>query len=480
MPRAQSAIEFMSGYGFVFLIIAIALALLFIFSSIPQTVLPTQCSFLSGFSCTDAIYTNTVHGSALLITAIDTQPGIVNISGFSGYINFAPSYTGVCAPNVAVAGQVVYCTANFTFKPKLGNIYSGSFKIAANYCANGSSNLTTAQCQTSATYTYGGNVRAQSFFFPLSGVWQLPVNVINSQSSGVPPQGQIMIKFTPSTYGTYERSDLGNIRFYSGAKELNSWCESNCTSSATSNAIFWIKIPQGIPANTNTLVNIYFLPTSIEYDGIFAGEAPQLSQSYAQYDNGQNVFNFYDNFNGQSLNTNIWSLNGATATVSNGLTYNAPQAGNYNYMTALAYLNVPYTIDYYGNSPSTGYQGFYFNIQSAAANANAYLLQISPTGATDNFYTYISGSYSNKATWSPSSDGLTHVRTLQVGPADVPVTYQIGYVTTESLSSMPSTYVSGYFGPRSYGDNVFWQWVRVRAYVAVMPTTSFGSVAKIG
>ncbi|MEM3841669.1 MAG: hypothetical protein QXN59_03185 [Candidatus Micrarchaeaceae archaeon] len=40
--KAQSALEFMSTYGFVFLILAIVIAVLYFFLSLPKTIVPPQ------------------------------------------------------------------------------------------------------------------------------------------------------------------------------------------------------------------------------------------------------------------------------------------------------------------------------------------------------------------------------------------------------------------------------------------------------
>ncbi|HVC58283.1 MAG TPA: hypothetical protein VND15_02305 [Candidatus Acidoferrales bacterium] len=490
MPKAQSAIEFMSGYGFVFLIIAIALAMLFLFSSVPATVLPTQCNFLSGFSCTDAIYTNTPTGSSLFLTAVDTQPGIVNISAFSGYINFIPSNTGACAPAVATSGQVVYCTANFTFRPKLGNIYSGSFKATANYCAGGASNLSTAPCPVNSitAFTYGGNVRAQSSFLPLTGVWQLPVNVINSQSSPVQQQGQIMISFQPLTYNAYEKSDLGNIRFYSGAKELNSWCEYNCTSSSAINTLFWIKLPQGIPANTNTVISMYFMPKTVEYDGIFAGEAPQLSQSYAQYDNGGHIFNGYTTFGGLSALPAGWT-NQVSTIAFNPTNMNIMQAsGSTNeavYTTSLySQAQDPFVLDMLlGTTSSSWFAG------------NVGLAPVIVGSACSDYATgtwYYTGTIFAYATGNCGVSDGTPITTYTTS-TNYLVT--MSYVSATNINdainygaSQSSNYAQGAYNYLSFqvnpnqGSNFNVYWVRYRAYPpnGVMPTTSFGTTSKVG
>ena len=147
----------------------------------------------------------------------------------------------------------------------------------------------------------------------------ISVNVINLQSTATGTDFQQMIYFNPSSYSSYEASDLGNIRFYNGNNELYSWCESGCTSTS-SNAVFWINTGSlNIGPNSYATVNMTFEPTSTEYDGVYAGEAPQLSSSYAEYDNGANVFTKYENFAGTTLWSGISTISGASITQNNGL-----------------------------------------------------------------------------------------------------------------------------------------------------------------
>jgi hypothetical protein len=49
------------------------------------------------------------------------------------------------------------------------------------------------------------------------------------------------------------------------------------------------------------------LTTSL-FNNVNTGEAPQLSSTYAEYDDGANIFNFYDNFAGTVLNTSKWNI----------------------------------------------------------------------------------------------------------------------------------------------------------------------------
>jgi hypothetical protein len=131
-------------------------------------------------------------------------------------------------------------------------------------------------------------------------VYYLPINIINNQGTGTGQNFQQLVTFDAVQYQQAETQNLGNVRFYYGNTELYSWCESGCSSLSPS-ATFWVKIPNGIGAHSTTTINLTFGPSAnspINYDGVYAGEAPQLSPTYAQYDNGANVFNFYDNFVG--------------------------------------------------------------------------------------------------------------------------------------------------------------------------------------
>ena len=186
-----------------------------------------------------------------------------------------------------------------------------------------------------------GTVNDNFLIYPRSGPNEpsnaksdyISVSVKNGGTSSTPSNFQQMVYFNPSlsSYSGYLASDLGNIRFYAGQNELYSWCESGCTSSST-NAVFWVNLGSTvIPAGNTIAINATLLSTSTEYDGVYAGEAPQLSPTYAEYDNGASVFNFYDNFKGTSLNTNKWPIYASDGTsgsqseitVNNGLTLTA-------------------------------------------------------------------------------------------------------------------------------------------------------------
>src|SRR2546426_10196386 len=135
----------------------------------------------------------------------------------------------------------------------------------------------------------------------------VPITLTNSQGSATPTTFQQKVTWNPSSYSSYEASDLGNIRFCSDSAcvtTLFAWLEScapSCTTSATS-ASAWVKLTSAIAGSGGTkTIYMVFQATTVGFDGNFWGEAPTIPGTYGQNDNGANVFTFYDNFAGTSL-----------------------------------------------------------------------------------------------------------------------------------------------------------------------------------
>ncbi len=133
--------------------------------------------------------------------------------------------------------------------------------------------------------------------------------------SGVPKgngtyQQLITIK-DPSKYGI--NANGSNIAFYDGSNqtELYAW-EQNINSTAIQ---VWVKNYNG--SSTIDMRVLPFNKNLFNATG-YLGEAPQLSSTYAEYDNGRYVFSYYWNFSGTSLPSG-WNANGVNYNVSNGL-----------------------------------------------------------------------------------------------------------------------------------------------------------------
>ncbi len=88
---------------------------------------------------------------------------------------------------------------------------------------------------------------------------------------------------------------------------LPAWVESNATNSST-NTTVWVRLPASIPAGGSYTAYLDIVGNDVMSASGPTGEAPQLSPRYGEYDNGAGVFNFYDNFAGNSL-SNAWNDN---------------------------------------------------------------------------------------------------------------------------------------------------------------------------
>ena len=175
----------------------------------------------------------------------------------------------------------------------------------------------------------------------------------------------IALRNTMSTAtGTYQQlvridstkfSDLINSNWTNGVPyyaangtPVYGWLEANA-SNASANTLLWLKVAS-IPANGWTNVSIGFGPKdwfNLSATGYF-GEAPELSSTYGEFDNGAKVFNFYDNFSGNTLSS-LWKVDGTWEyKVNNGFSINATPGGGTGIVsnTTFAY---PAVEDFYGN-----------------------------------------------------------------------------------------------------------------------------------
>ncbi len=387
--KAQSAMEYLMTYGWAILIVAIVLAALFslgVFSS--GALIGTTCIASPGFLCSVPIVQGTTFtatlgqstGSTWTNTVFCFVPnGSPSPSSCSGY----PSSTA----NTLLSGQTE--THSFTIDSSSS---SDSGSIWAQYSTDGYSGLMSELAIVTIkglTATPSSSSSSSSSFALPSGVtYYANVVITNSQSTATPAPFQQEVQIPESDYSNYISYNgvSANFEFfYNGGSVIPAWIESNSSGTLT----VWLNLANGIPASNSITVYIGFAPettnllSSSGTSGI--GEAPQLSPSYAEYDDGASVFNFYDNFAGTSLNTNKWTSgtsSGGTITVNNGitLTYSSSSSGG-------AWIASTYTLtqsdnviwetnfNMYGTSNFNDVRSrFYFweNGQTGIADNNAY------------------------------------------------------------------------------------------------------------
>jgi hypothetical protein len=304
----------------------------------------------------------------------------------------------------------------------------------------------------------------------------VPITIANNQSIAVTPGFQQMITFNPSNpaYALNESPDLGNLRFYQGSNELYSWCESGCSSSSKS-AVFWIYLPNGIAAYGSATINLKFESASTEYDGVYAGEAPQLSPSYAQYDNGNTVFpSFYQDFSGTSCPSyDSGSCSGSQfPVVDNGISVAAPAFGTSFIGYSTGAFQVPGVLEIYGSISSSGTS--YFSAIGLASLKSSGVIYNAAGGCQMGATT---------ALFHTGPPGGNNVYSIELGTPSSNLFTLIGQYNYNSgpeatLADCPVQTDSRLELYAQNSGTVQAQWMRVRAYPpnGAMPTTSFSGI----
>ncbi len=162
---------------------------------------------------------------------------------------------------------------------------------------------------------------------PTNIIYYVQVALANGQTSNTPAPFQQTITVNSLTYNAYEANDLSNIEFfYTNGTIVPSWLESGNSNTVT-NTIYWLNITKGIPASSNAIVYMGFAGTSINlFNTQTTGEAPQLSGTYGQYDDGVNVFDYYRVAPASTAGWTVAGTAGATASAPTGSHFSTQDA----------------------------------------------------------------------------------------------------------------------------------------------------------
>jgi hypothetical protein len=344
-----------------------------------------------------------------------------------------------------------------------------------------------------------------------SNVSCVPITITNTQSSATPTTFQQKITWNPSSYTSYEASDLGNIRFYSDsnlATPLYAWleiCTPSLNNTATS-ATAWVKLASQIAGNGGTqTIYMTFLSNTTSFDGNYWGDAPDLSATYGAYDNGVNIFNAY--FNGNTATSNFSVYAGDTLAKATGIsgpggtTINAIRvtgstgshlpAFSFNkaisntaliaessFSLASGYTgaetgavglvdNATATSIRNGISADMGFNSVYFN--QAYEIAGAVTMPVNQNGTSTTSWVYASVTYPGSAASSWSAYIAPQLYSVTGGYS--------GTVSNNPLSSAGSLFLGQISGTSAI--SVCYNFVRARTHPPnnVMPSVSFGGVS---
>ena len=350
----------------------------------------------------------------------------------------------------------------------------------------------------------GGIHSVHALSFPAGITNYVALNISNSQTSATPNPFQQMISVTSSDSGwtyinTNQTTAFGeNVEFfYSNGTIIPSWLESY----TSGHAIWWVKTGS-IAANSKLTIYMGFASkTTNLFNTNDVGEAPQLSSTYAEYDNGANIFDLYINGNTPTSDFTISSGSGTisqtTSTFSNGQTINVLKFALGSGGTgAFAYYNVNtlphsnYIFETSTASDGSDYAGIYSLADTDTASNNA--IGVETQYGTDyvslNWVSSgtITGPYdiqgSQTSAWryfwmTATTSGSTYIG------ASAPQLYSTsgGYSITSSANPYSSITSNVYLVIWQGGGYWLINWLRVRAYPpnGVMPSVSFGSVQQV-
>jgi hypothetical protein len=397
---------------------------------------------------------------------------------------YASNGIGTSCANSYPLGTVVTVNA----VPNSGNVFSGWAGTGAG-SYTGPSNPANAVVNGIVTET--ASFTAQNY---------VPITLTNSQGSATSSGFQQMLNIPTGTYSAYINPAWNNVEFTASAPigaagnvPLYAWIENNALGSSANTPV-WVNLGSNtVPAGGGLTIYMNFLPSNVMTSNTaYTGEAPQMyggsyaQASYGQYDNGNSVFGFYDNFIGSALNTNRWTVeSGIAPTISNSLKLTA-NTGTWSWTEETKTAFNPQTnildVDSYDTVLGTGgnaYDGQVCWMGTALATPDYELLNDYSTSkyglgnyngaagtASDFSGTLSTSSYNLFSVWASSS--ATYA-TANYG-SQVSAS---GTGFTSSTSLYPS------LGIYETGSALYVQYIRVRAMPpsGVMPSAAFGGVA---
>ena len=312
---------------------------------------------------------------------------------------------------------------------------------------------------------------------PPNIIYQAPITIYNNQSVATPDPFQQLLQLNESTYNGYitYNGTVANFEFsYSNNTIIPAWIEGN--NSGILNIFINII---SIPANSQLTIYIDFasLTTNLlsNSGATGIGEAPQLSPTDGQYDDGARVFEYYQNFGGLSAMPSGWSANYPTFNPTN-IEFNSQATGNGFSMglnSLPSSLSSTTTVwDFYGS--------IYGTVESQTASTD------SSPGYTS--YGFIEGKNSNSVIYFSNANtafygntGYTDtnnnkVYTMQLNSAtsvEMFINYTLIYSTTSAASAPISDF---YF--TAYQSTTYYFWFDTRSLPpnGVMPSVSYGAV----
>ena len=342
----------------------------------PSPTLPSGCTLQQDANegtYAQAFIANCIVSSSNSITI---SPGVASSMALAAFV--FPPYTVTLDDNPSAGGSVSLGGSTYTNgqaaqiigTTTLNAIAASGYAFSSWSVSNSNASIASSSSANTFVTIEGNTVITASYIVPappcLTGTapstvpsglaYYSELCLQNSQSSATGNNFQEEINLTESNaiYGSYIAYNgvLANFEyFYSNGTIAPAWIEGNSLGKLTT----WMELNPSI-AGSSDYNSIYVgfasastnLLSSSGTSGI--GEAPNITTTYAQYDDGRKVFPFYDNFAGTTLNSTLWTASTSNYTVSNGLTMEASTTASYNVTTVSQTYNSDMITELYANA----------------------------------------------------------------------------------------------------------------------------------
>jgi DNA-binding beta-propeller fold protein YncE len=298
-------------------------------------------------------------GNVFTINTIDNLPGNEIITtGAPNIISFAfDSATGILYASDLAAGSDIYpiSTTDGSVGPAIPTTASGILALALDPAT---STLYAGDASSNSVFAISVPSLPSPSVIPTGVFFYLPATPTETGAT-MGANTQVLFNFDADAYQSVEAPNMQNFIAFNGISgtPYDCWLEGNETDLQNANGLYtsnalgiWCRIPEGSWFTDNNIFFGFYSLSTNNFNGIGPwGEAPQLSSTYGQYDNGKLVFPFlYQDFkDAGDAEAQGWEAPSTGVSISNGLAL-ASASGAISELTTANYgLNSSQVLDGY-------------------------------------------------------------------------------------------------------------------------------------
>ncbi len=204
--KLQSAIEFLTTYGFVLIVIAGLIAVIFLVIGSGRNEIPSSCTSFGGLDCNFlSFYSNFSDRYSLIEVSLSNAGSVpVYIGNFTAEYK-GGSASGMCTPSFAYPGQTVICVAQLTGSTRAGVMINGYYAVDARLCNENINAINETDCTETATYRGAFFSQTTEQF---SQPWGTVVASVSPNSLQFSNYNSITPVLVPLNYTTIQNGDF--------------------------------------------------------------------------------------------------------------------------------------------------------------------------------------------------------------------------------------------------------------------------------